>query len=137
MSNCVPRAQQITVSSGAISGRPNFTKSHPCLLKLVTVAPDSQNLSQFCPFMNQQGAAGTQQSHQQQQQHQHGGYRQGGAGGHHGHASRVTHEEASTPVDTTIITEDAGPRSQCESSCANDPTSASPATAAALVAESH
>ncbi|KAH9284823.1 hypothetical protein ECG_02993 [Echinococcus granulosus] len=45
-------SQQMTVSSGAISGRPNYVRGHPCLLKLVNSHAESQNLPQYCPYMN-------------------------------------------------------------------------------------
>ncbi|KAL5971125.1 hypothetical protein TSMEX_001131 [Taenia solium] len=52
-------SQQMTVSSGAISGRPNYGRGHPCLLKLVNSHADSQNLPQYCPYMNQSQSSPT------------------------------------------------------------------------------
>ncbi|KAM7535400.1 hypothetical protein Aperf_G00000091350 [Anoplocephala perfoliata] len=43
---------QMTVSSGAITNLANGAKGHPCILKLVNNRTDSQNLPQYCPYMN-------------------------------------------------------------------------------------
>nr|VZI48670.1 unnamed protein product [Spirometra erinaceieuropaei] len=47
------RSQQMTVSSGAISSRGAYSKSHPCLLKLTSTTPENQmsDIRQFCSYM--------------------------------------------------------------------------------------
>lgn len=81
----------MTVSSGALSGRGHHSKSHPCLLKLVTPNPQSEldDLRQFCPYM----------------QSQHGGY--GGGGGFKHHSKHQHHAAAVTVPETPIPEDDA------------------------------
>ncbi|TPP66887.1 hypothetical protein FGIG_03384 [Fasciola gigantica] len=45
-------SQQMTVSSGAVAGRCNYAKSHPCLLKLNSTTVDSQtvDMRQYCAY---------------------------------------------------------------------------------------
>lgn len=42
----------MTVSSGAITNHASGAKGHPCILKLVNSHADTQNLPQYCPYMN-------------------------------------------------------------------------------------
>ncbi|VDQ06536.1 unnamed protein product [Trichobilharzia regenti] len=45
-------SQHMTVSSGAVSGRCNFNKSHPCLLRLTTTSTENQGteIRQYCAY---------------------------------------------------------------------------------------
>ncbi len=122
------RAQKLTVSSGAISGRPSYPKGHPCLLKLISSNAENQNLPQYCPYMNQQGGQNHSQGsppHGRQGghgRHGPGPNNNGGGGGGNGQNHVTTHDETPTPAET-VATDEAAPRSQCESSCANEPRS--------------
>ncbi|GAA36714.1 hypothetical protein CSKR_108902 [Clonorchis sinensis] len=53
-------SQQMTVSSGAVAGRCNFTKSHPCLLKLTSTIVENQavDLRQYCAYSQSVGQTG-------------------------------------------------------------------------------
>ncbi|CAL8092282.1 unnamed protein product [Calicophoron daubneyi] len=50
-------SQQMTVSSGAVAGRCNFAKSHPCLLKLTSTSMENQgvDLRQYCAYSQTAG----------------------------------------------------------------------------------
>ncbi|VDP70806.1 unnamed protein product [Echinostoma caproni] len=50
--------QQMTVSSGAVAGRCNYAKSHPCLLKLTSTVTENQavDIHQYCAYSQSMGS---------------------------------------------------------------------------------
>lgn len=113
------RSQQMTVSSGAISGRPNYARGHPCLLKLVNSHTDSQNLPQYCPYMNQSQSSPL-----------HSASKHGSHGRHEGNnpssgncqiITSIDAPQAETPATTlcgTMDTEELARKPSCGSNCA-------------------
>uniref|UniRef100_A0A5K3EYG3 LAM_G_DOMAIN domain-containing protein n=1 Tax=Mesocestoides corti TaxID=53468 RepID=A0A5K3EYG3_MESCO len=123
-------AQQMTVSSGAVSGRPNYPKCHPCLLKLVNSHAENQNVPQYCPYVNHAQGSPPQSGNR----HGVNGRHEGGGGGlNNGKGGSGINapptETPATPGCTLETEEIAG--SSCESSCASvsHPTDAVPSTA--------